>query len=226
MAYILTVQDDKGGTGKTTTSVHLAVALTLLGYKVIIIDRDPQGTAMQWQSIRYGKTWRYSDEMRESLPKVVHVDAIKIAPVMDEVSKGYDIVVLDGSSQTNKFMADSINSADYVLMPLAPVMFDVWGVQRCADLVIKRIKATQGELKANFMFNRYIKNKDSREVATEIEKGYPQLPILQSTIKQYGKIATTVGRGATVFQFDNKMCKIPAAQYVALTAEIIGVING
>lgn len=225
MAYVITVQNGKGGPGKTTTSIHLAIALTLLGYKVVIVDRDPQGTAMQWQSIRYSAHWRYSDEMREALPKVIHIEGAKIAKLITEVSKGYDIVILDGSSKTNEYMADSINVADFVLMPLAPVMFDVWGVQRCAELAIKRMKATGGELKANFMFNRYIKNKDSREVATELENGYPQLPILQSTIKQYGKIASTMGNGASVFQFNNKLCKTPAAQYVALTAELIGVIN-
>jgi chromosome partitioning protein len=226
MAYFITIQNGKGGSGKTTTGVHLACAFQLIGYKVLIVDRDPQGTAMQWQSIRYGEHWRYSEEMRDALPKVLHTAEPKIARVIDEISKGYDIVIIDGSSKTNVYMADSISAADLVIMPLAPVMFDVWGVERCAELTIKRIKATNGELKAAFMFNRYTKNKDSREVATEIENAYPQLPILQTTIKQYEKIARTVGFGATVFQFPLKACQRPAAQYAALTNELIGVING
>ncbi len=42
------IASQKGGTGKTTTAVHLATAATLAGYHAVVIDLDPQGSAATW----------------------------------------------------------------------------------------------------------------------------------------------------------------------------------
>jgi chromosome partitioning protein len=42
------IASQKGGTGKTTTAVHLATAATLRGFDAVVIDLDPQGPAATW----------------------------------------------------------------------------------------------------------------------------------------------------------------------------------
>ena len=48
MAHVISVQNVKGGCGKTTTAIHLAAALTDLGYAVALADGDPQKSALGW----------------------------------------------------------------------------------------------------------------------------------------------------------------------------------
>ena len=50
--YALAVISRKGGTGKTTLALHLAVAAMLYGFKTVVIDLDPQASASKWFDIR------------------------------------------------------------------------------------------------------------------------------------------------------------------------------
>lgn len=225
MAYIIAVENPKGGSGKSTVTAHLARYFQIKGYKVLIVDRDPQGTLMIWAGLRNSNSWAWGDEVKNSLPLVMHTSAANLSKVIGDISKGYDVVFLDGSSKTDTYMLDSIKVADFVLMPCAATPPDVWGLDSCVEVVQSRIKATKGELKAAVMFNRYVKNEFARMAAQGIKDDY-KLPLLTSTVKQYIKVALSLGEGVTVFEFNTKVCKIPAAQFATVGDELIEVING
>ncbi len=81
----ISIVSQKGGVGKTTLAVHLAVAAANAGYTVALIDLDPQATAAQWAD------WRGSDN-----PAVVAAPHARLGPTLAEAQKaGVDLVVID-----------------------------------------------------------------------------------------------------------------------------------
>ena len=49
---VISVLNQKGGSGKTTIATHLSRAFQLVGYDVLLIDSDPQGSARDWAAVR------------------------------------------------------------------------------------------------------------------------------------------------------------------------------
>lgn len=83
--YIIAVIAEKGGAGKTTLSLDLAVTAVQKGHKVAILDVDPQATASKW-----------TDRRSEQLPWVVPTHAVRLGPAIDQAkTQGVDFIVID-----------------------------------------------------------------------------------------------------------------------------------
>jgi chromosome partitioning protein len=129
----LAIVSQKGGVGKTTIAVHIAVAAANAGYSVAIIDLDPQATAAQWAD------WRNaggSAGQGDPNPVVVAAPHARLAPTLKEAEKmGVDLVILDSPPAADSAAVAAARIADLVLIPTRASAFDLHAIKTTAELV-------------------------------------------------------------------------------------------
>lgn len=118
---ILTVAQQKGGSGKTTFSAHLATALAYHGMSVAILDCDPQGSLGEWYEAREEALGE--DDTGLTFRTASGWGARREARTL---SSDYDAVVIDTPPKTDTEARPAIEAATMVVVPVQPSPMDVW----------------------------------------------------------------------------------------------------
>ncbi len=119
------IASQKGGTGKTTTAVHLATAASLAGYHAVVIDLDPQGSAATW-----------GDDRGDAAPEVISGQASRLDVLLESAAKeGFDLVVLDTGPAADAAARRCAEKADLILIPCRPAAFDLKAIRTTLALV-------------------------------------------------------------------------------------------
>jgi chromosome partitioning protein len=121
---ILSVLSQKGGAGKTTLALHLAVAAVTSGKSVAIIDLDPQASATQW------KDTRSSGE-----PAVVSAQAARLPQVLEAAAEaGAELSIIDTAPHSEGAALAAARSSDLILIPCRPAILDLRAISLTIDL--------------------------------------------------------------------------------------------
>ncbi|WP_311950102.1 ParA family partition ATPase [Halomonas piscis] len=187
---IIGVLNQKGGVGKTTLSVNIAAALARTGKRVLLIDADPQGSALDWAAAREG----------DPLFAVVGLPKPSIHKELALVGEGYDVVVIDGPPRVTDLARSAIMASDIVLIPVQPSPYDIWA----ADEVVKLIQEAsvfKENLKSVFVINRKIANTAIGRDVREALEAY-DLPTLEASIVQRVAFAEAAAVGKAIYEQD------------------------
>jgi len=187
---IIGVLNQKGGVGKTTLAVNIAAALARTGKRVLLIDADPQGSALDWAAAREG----------DPLFAVVGLPKPSIHKELALVGEGYDVVVIDGPPRVTDLARSAIMASDIVLIPVQPSPYDIWA----ADEVVKLIQEAsvfKENLKSVFVINRKIANTAIGRDVREALEAY-DLPTLEASIVQRVAFAEAAAVGKAIYEQD------------------------
>jgi chromosome partitioning protein len=189
---IIGVLNQKGGVGKTTIAVNLAAVCAKAQSRVLLVDADPQGSAMSWSAAR---------ELAPLFP-VIGMAKPTLHKDLPEIAKDYDVVIIDGAPRVNELGRAAIMASDLVVIPVQPSPYDVWASAEIVGL-INEARVFKENLKAVFVVNRKIVNTAiGRDVATALA-GFG-MPISQAHMCQRVVYAESAGRGLSVMEVEPK----------------------
>jgi len=122
---VVAVVAEKGGVGKTTLSLTLAVAAVQAGRKVAVLDTDPQSTASKW-----------TDRRDADMPWVVPTHAARLGAAIEQARvQGVDFIVIDTPPHSSADATEAARRADLVLAPVEPHLFTLETLPKPADLL-------------------------------------------------------------------------------------------
>ena len=121
---VIAIVSQKGGVGKSTLAVHLAAEASTQGRRVLLLDLDPQGSAMEWASRRGDRP-----------PDVSGANPASIGKEIDKArSEDYDLVLVDTAPHADHAALQAARSADLVAIPCRPSTFDIAAISATLDL--------------------------------------------------------------------------------------------
>ena len=122
---VVAVIAQKGGAGKTTLSLGLAVAATRVGLSAAVIDLDVQATAANW-----------GDRRTAEAPVVISAQPARLPRMLEAArEQGADLVVIDTAPRAEQGALAAVQAADFVLIPCRPSIYDLETVRTTANVV-------------------------------------------------------------------------------------------
>jgi len=122
---IVAIISQKGGSGKTTVAVHLAVCAELAKQTAAIIDLDPQLSALEWFSRRKAET-----------PEVITATPERLPALLKQAkANGADFAIIDTAPHSDRAAIIAASHADLVLIPCRPSAFDIAAIGTTIDIL-------------------------------------------------------------------------------------------
>jgi chromosome partitioning protein len=123
----LALLSQKGGSGKSTIAVHLAVIAQAGGLRTVLVDLDPQRSAAGWWETRAAPT-----------PELVETTPDELRGVLEAARRdGVGLCVVDTRPSAGADTAAAAALADLVLIPTRPAIFDLRAIGATVDIVAK-----------------------------------------------------------------------------------------
>lgn len=187
--------NQKGGVGKTTLAVNVADAIARSGKRTLLIDADPQGSALEWAAAREAS---HEETDGDVLFPVIGLATDFIHKELPALARGYDCIVIDGPPRVNKVSTAAIMASDLVLIPITPSPYDVWATDEIVAL-FDYACGVRPEIEARFVINRKIAKTALGNAIGEALLDYP-LPVLDAEVCQRVAFAETASRGQSVIE--------------------------
>jgi chromosome partitioning protein len=187
---ILTVGNIKGGVGKTTLAVNLAIVRANSGRDVLLIDGDEQRTALTFTELR--------TELRgQPGYTAVSLQGAALRTQVRQLASKYDDIVIDVGGRDTGSLRAALTITETILIPVQPRSFDIWAVDQMADLVTEAREINE-DLRALLVLNAADAQGRDNEDAADALKEVKGLELLRVTIGRRKAFPNAAASGCAV----------------------------
>ena len=129
MVTVITVAQQKGGSGKTTLTAHLATELAMRGHRVALVDLDPQGSLGRWFMQRFERDSGLKGDITFSTSS-----AWGVTFECQKLGRDHDVVLIDTPPKIDADLRPALKAADLVVVPVSASEVDLWATEGVLDL--------------------------------------------------------------------------------------------
>lgn len=203
---IYAIISQKGGSGKTTVAVNLAVAAERAGLASAIIDLDPQASANVWKDIR-----------GNDAPYVTPSPPARLPQMIETARKGgAGVVILDTAPHSESAALAAARTADVIVIPCRPAIFDLRAITNSLDLA--NIAKKPAVIVLNAVRPRGVATEQARNALQEL--GVTICPHVLTNRSAY-QDSLTAGQSAQEYEPHGKAAQEVTDFYSWLTKAVI-----
>jgi chromosome partitioning protein len=190
---ILGVVNQKGGTGKSTVATNLAVCFAAEGREVLLIDADPQHTALDWRADR-------SDDHVQL--QAIGLPVRNLHQELEPFRRKYEVIIIDGGGRITATARAAVMVSDFIIVPILPSKPDILSTQDFFREVINEVTAVkdiQGAILINQVQTGTLINREVREHLKELN-----YPVFDIVLHLYVAYKEAMAAGLSVTEYDPK----------------------
>ncbi len=181
----IAIISQKGGTGKTTMALNMAVASEAIGQSAVIVDLDPQASAKAWH-----------DSREDESPVVISSHASRLDDVLKAAKEnGAGLTIIDTAPHSESDALKSARAADLILIPCRPAILDLRAIASTKEL------ADLAKTPAVAVINAAPPRGHLADEAAEAIKGYG-LEVAPVTIAHRAAFVHSLTLGQTALEYE------------------------
>lgn len=240
---VISISNHKGGVGKTTSTINIGAALTILKQRVLLIDLDAQSNLTQ--SLGVNSTWNIYGALKgdyklqpvevykglEVVPSTLDLSGAEIELIneagreyllkelIEPLKKNYDYILIDCPPNLSLLTVNSFAASDLVLIPLQAHFLALQGLAKLTDIIDKIKARLNKKLRLGGVFvTQYDHRKNlNRDILETIQAHFKTL-VLHSNIRDNITLAEAPIQKLDIFRYNNK--SKGAIDYLDLAKEI------
>ena len=250
---IVAISNQKGGVGKTTSTVNIGAALKILKKKVLLIDLDPQanltvGLGYNMMDLAEKKqtiynVFREEIKIKDAIIKRKDFDIVTSCPYLAAIDvemakvvgkelilkdslaslKSYDYVLIDCPPDLGVLSAIAFTAANHIFIPSEPEFFSTTGIELQISKALEVRKLNRKLEITGIFITQFESHLVLNKAAIELLENTYKADLMKTRIRKTTTIGRSQSAGQTIFEYDPK--GHGAEDYMNLAKEILQKID-